>query len=72
MTQLQKTSFVVFSGTISDLEVVNDEKDFILNSALINSGKLATVGLVITGVAGAAATALQSSVGAESEIQLLV
>ena len=69
MTQLQKTSFVVFSGIISDLQIVNDEKDFILNPALRNSGKLATVGLAITDVAGAAATALQSSTGSEASVQ---
>ncbi|QBH96221.1 hypothetical protein EKN56_07295 [Limnobaculum zhutongyuii] len=62
--------FVFFSGIISDLQVVNDERDFILESELKNTGKAAAVGLAIAGVAGAAATALQSSVGAESEVQL--
>ena len=69
MTQQQKAPFVVFSGIISELQIVNDEKDFILNPALRNSGKLATVGLAITDVAGAAATALQSSTGSEASVQ---
>ena len=62
-------SFVVFSGIIEKLQLFDDTKNFIANNKLNSIGKISSVGLAATEMAGAAITALQSSIDSGNQIQ---
>ncbi|SFD50495.1 hypothetical protein SAMN02745723_1254, partial [Pragia fontium DSM 5563 = ATCC 49100] len=58
-----ESSFVVFSGMISNLQVISSESNLFLNQENRRLGALATLGLAAIGESGSAATSLQHASG---------
>ncbi|WP_136655920.1 putative type VI secretion system effector [Pragia fontium] len=65
-----ESSFVVFSGMISNLQVISSESNLFLNQENRRLGALATLGLAAIGESGSAATSLQHASGGDIKLQL--
>ncbi|SUB82347.1 Uncharacterised protein [Pragia fontium] len=65
-----ESSFVVFSGTVSNLQVISSESNLFLNQENRRLGALATLGLAAIGESGSAATSLQHASGGDIKLQL--